>query len=421
VRRYVVIAMSAQPLDVLPQPDYDQTTIDLARLRIVAGSADRELQAVVELAAAGCGTARAAINIITADVQHQVAAAGTEASDCAREHSMCGVVLREPALVVVNDASSDPRFSSNPSINGELDNVRFYASVPLLGRSGNPIGRLCVFDVVVRELSAQEGRLLSVLGARVMDLLELHVRHTALEHSVVELSEARDELNRSNELLSHFAGQVSHDLRSPLTAILANTELLAEEPAIEDDKYLRSLAEGAVAAALRMVTMINEVLAYARLGADLDLTTVGLDAILDDVLRDLDPVIRSKHAEIVREPLPEVSVDRSQLYSVLLNLTSNALKFMPADARPLLHVAAEQVGDAWQITVADNGTGIPAERREAIFELYERDNRAVAGSGIGLATVRRIVEAHGGTITVGDSDLGGACFTFTLPVHPGQE
>ncbi|NYI45362.1 signal transduction histidine kinase [Nocardioides aromaticivorans] len=386
-------------------PSADQA---IARYRVLEEPGGRDLQALAELAALVCGVPNAAINLITRDHQHQVAAAGIDPSVCSREDSMCAVVLDDPAPVVAPDASVDPRFAENPFVSGEIDTVRFYASAPLVTPEGTTIGRLCVFDTEPHELAAERAAVLEVVAQRVVDVLELRLRSRQLELSQAELS-------RSNELLTLFAGQVSHDLRSPLTAILANTELLASEPAVVADPAVSELVTATYDAGRRMAGLIDTILGYARVGSEIERSVVPLDEVLDHVLDDLGPVLAQRSARIARAPLPEVVGDPTLLYTVLQNLVANAVKFTPPDRTPEVQVAATRDGDGWRVTVTDNGRGIPPADRDQVFALHARGDRSVQGSGIGLATARRAVEAHGGRIGVDDAPTGGAVVWLVLP------
>ena len=386
-------------------PSADQA---IARYRVLDEPGGRDLQALVELAALVCDVPNAAINLITRDHQHQVAAAGIDPSVCSREDSMCAVVLDDPAPVVAPDASVDPRFAENPFVSGAIDTVRFYASAPLVTPEGTTIGRLCVFDTQPHELAAERAAVLQVVAERVVDVLELRLRSRQLELSQAELS-------RSNELLTLFAGQVSHDLRSPLTAILANTELLATEPAVVADPVVTELVTATYDAGRRMAGLIDTILGYARVGSEVERRAVRLDEVLTHVLDDLGPVIAQRSARVTHEPLPEVAGDATLLYAVLQNLVANAVKFTPPERTPEVHVAAARDGDAWRVAVTDNGRGIPSADRDHVFALHARGDRSVQGSGIGLATARRAVEAHGGRIGVDDAPGGGTVVWFTLP------
>ncbi len=388
---------------------------EVERYALLTEPAGHELQSLVDLVAQVCEVPTAAINIVTRDHQHQVATAGFDPSICAREDSMCALVLTESAPVVVPDASVDERFSDNAFVTGSIGHVRFYASAPLVTPDGTILGRLCVFDDVVRELTPQQTQALTTLAVQVMEVLELRHRTRQLARSLEELESARDELRRSNQHLTLFAGQVSHDLRSPLTAILANAELLATEPVVETDTDLLSMVAAVNQAGQRMNRMIEEMLSYALEGGRLDLAATPLEQVVSLVLADLGPLVSQKGARIDVDELPTVTADADMLYSVVLNLLTNALKFARPDVSPHVRISATRAPTAWRVTVSDNGVGIAPERREAVFALFERGTDDVDGHGIGLATTRRLVEAHGGTVGAGESAAGGAAVWFELP------
>lgn len=399
----------------MPETDGPARDEEIDRYGVLRQPDDDGLQELVELSALACDAPRAAINIITSTQQHQVATAGVDRSICDRGDSMCAIVLDEPEVVVVPDAARDPRFAENPFVSGELADVRFYASAPLVTASGVVLGRLCVFDDLPRRLTPQRARVLDVLAARVVDVLDLRLRTRQLERSLADLTLARDQLNRSNELLTLFAAQVSHDLRTPLTAILANSELLLDEPPVSGEPGARELAEATLEAGRRMAGLIDSILHSARVGSHLEAEDVPLDKVLEHVLDDLQPALAARDATVGHGQLPVVRGDVTQLYSVMLNLVSNAVKFVPRGRAPQVTVEAEREGGAWRITVADNGRGVPLDQRESLFDLHVRGDDSVDGWGIGLATARRIVEDHGGAMGIADSPAGGAAVWFTLP------
>lgn len=387
----------------------------LGRYGVLDSGPSRDLQALVGIAAQICAVPNAAINLITSTHQHQVAAFGFEAAICMREDSMCAVVLERPEPVIVRNAAMDERFRDNPFVTGALGDVRFYASAPLTTPGGVIIGRLCVFDTEPRSLTAEQEHALTVLADRIVDALELRLRSRELEQSLSDLTAARDELRRSNDLLSVFAGQVSHDLRGPLSAIMASAEMLEQRDSVADDPLASRLVGTAMRASTRMAGLIEEILTHARVGARLERTETDLDAVLADVLTDLAPSIEHARATITADRLPTLWADGAQLYSVLLNLVSNALKYTRAGVDPVVTVTAHLHEDRWRIGVQDNGAGVPEADRERIFQLFTRVATEVAGSGIGLATCKRIVEVHGGSIGVDPAPDGGSRFWFELP------
>ena len=359
-----------------------------------------ELNAIVELAAQVCGTPMATINLITDIEQHQVATYGFDAGICRREDSMCAAVLGQDTPLVVPDAREDVRFRDNPFVTGVIGNVRFYASHQLTTLDGVIIGTLCVFDLEPRTLDEGQIEALGTLAERVVDVLELSLRSR--------------QLARSNERLSSFAGRVSHDLKSPLTSVSMSLEMLRERLA-DDDQADDAiwLLERAINGSRRMASLIDEVLSYASLGGAMSAEPVDLGEVLTDVLSDLSGSLAG--VEVSRGPLPTVVGDATQLRSVLQNLLDNASKYRHP-TRPLaITVSATQVADARvAVSVADNGLGVPVDERERVFKPRVRLSDDDRGSGIGLDTVRRVVQAHGGSIAITETPGGGATVTFEL-------
>ena len=394
----------------------------LAGYDVLGNAPERELQALVDIAAQVCAVPRAAINLITATHQQQIATTGFAAAICAREESMCAAVLEQTDRVVVPDASLDPRFRENPFVTGILGAVRFYASAPLTTPDGVIIGRLCVFDSQPRALHEAQEDALVAIAERVVDVLELRLRTRELEDSLAALTETRDELHRSNEALSVFAGQVSHDLRTPLTAIMASTEMLGQQPAVAEDEWSERLVATAFRSATRMAGMIEQILAHARVGAELHRSDTDLDDVLSSVLEDLGPTLTARSATVMTGALPSLPADGQQLYSVLLNLVSNAVKYARPGVAPVVEISAVRIDGSWRFSVRDNGIGISAADRERVFGLFNRVETSVDGSGIGLATVKRIIEAHGGSIGISSVDGPGTDVWFELPAElPRQD
>lgn len=227
--------------------------------------------------------------------------------------------------------------------------------------------------------------------------------------------ELREELRRSNEHLTLFAGQVSHDLRTPLTAILANAEMLASEPAVKGDDDLTWMVDGISRAAHRMNRMIEQMLDYAREGGAPAIGVTDLGRVVEVVLADLAPLVAESEAVVTVDPLPTLPSDADQLYAVMLNVVSNAIKFARPEVPPQIRIGAERLDDRWRVTVTDNGIGVAPERREAMFVLFARADKRIDGSGIGLAAAKRVVEAHGGRIGLDDAPGGGTTLWFELP------
>jgi signal transduction histidine kinase len=371
-----------------------------------------DLVELVEVAALVAGVPMATVNVITAAEQWQVAATGFEAAMCQREDSMCTLVLEGGTPVVVPDASRDERLRDNPFVTGKLGHVRFYASFPLRTPTDVVIGTLCVYDTVPGSLSPAQERALASLADRVVDQLELEMRTRALSGYVEELHQRQAELVASNDRLAAFAGQVSHDLRNPLAAVTTLLQALARDHGSLPPAS-RMLLRRALDGTARMSRLIEELLAFARLGGRLTRERVDLNAVVAEVFDDLADDL--SHASVTAGKLPVVWGDAVQLRAVIQNLLGNAVKFTRPAERPTIEVTGGWTGDCWRVEVTDRGPGVPAELRERMFEPLARCDESVEGSGIGLATCRRVIQAHGGRIGLDDAPEGGTCAWFELP------
>jgi signal transduction histidine kinase len=390
---------------------------ELDNYGVLARPPRSDLVALVEVAAQMADAPMAAINLFSDVEEHPVVTHGYVAGVRAREDSMCNVLLDLQEPVMVRDATEDERFRDNPNVDGTTGDVRFYAAEQLVTPQGVVIGALCVFGNEPRDLSDEQARSLRSLADRVVDLLELEVRTRELSGTVAELEAAQAELRRSNEQLTAFAGQVSHDLRNPLTAVSMSLRMIDE--AIGDDDGPSAgpevgwLLQRAIGGSERMQRLIDDLLAFARVGGELKRVRVDLEAVVGDVLADLEVAMQGATVEV--RDLPTVTGDRVQLRALLQNLLANAAKFTRAGEKPEVVVAGSRCAEGWRVEVSDHGPGIAEEDRERVFEPLSRIDDLVEGSGIGLTTCRRIVEAHGGRIGLAASPWGGTTAWFELP------
>lgn len=402
-----------------PGTDYvtnEQSRLDaLARYGLLDALPNPDLQSVVDLAAFVCGVPTAVVNIIDADQQRQLAAAGFEPGVMNRCDSMCTVTIEESEPVFVPDATLDPRFNTSPFVTGVLDNVRFYAASQLREPNGETLGTLCVFDHQVRDLAPEQRDGLDKLARMVMDVLELRRHAELLREALHEVRTTSNELLRSNAALRDFAGQVSHDLKNPLTGILGFVASVADLPGVGRDPDARSGLERALSSATRMWRMIEDVLAHASAGSRQDLQRVPLADVARWVIDDLEPTIDAAGATVTAGPLPVVTGDPTQLRVLLQNLVSNAVKFRRPDVPCEVRLTAEEDVHGWTLSVADNGIGIPVADRERVLDLFTRLRPDIEGSGIGLATVRRIAAAHQASLEIDDTAGGGTTIYVNLP------
>ena len=231
-----------------------------------------------------------------------------------------------------------------------------------------------------------------------------------------DLARKVEELARSNAELEQFAYVASHDLQEPLRMVAAYTQLLGERyrGKLDEnaDKFIGYASEGA----LRMQTLIQDLLAFSRIGRNgAALGHVDCGAVMDEVLLSLGPAMEETGALVTHTALPVVWADRSQMVQVFQNLIGNAIKFRGED--PAISVQAEKAGEQWLFSVSDNGIGIAPEYAENIFVVFQRLHARTEypGNGIGLAICKKIIQRYGGKIWVEPRAGHGSIFKFTMP------
>jgi PAS domain S-box-containing protein len=234
----------------------------------------------------------------------------------------------------------------------------------------------------------------------------------------VELAEARANLERSNAELDQFAYVASHDLKEPLILLSAYARMLEERHGEGLEEEGRTFLGHIRDEANRMKAMIDDLLDYSRLETRSgEATPVDLNEVLASACRTLEPTLEETGGSIEQPGnLPTVSGSQVQFERLFRNLLSNGIKFR-GDAEPLVRVSAEQADGSWRIDVADNGIGIDPAKAERVFDVFQRlhSQERYPGTGMGLAICKRIVERHGGEISVAPRDGGGSTFSFTLP------
>jgi PAS domain S-box-containing protein len=237
--------------------------------------------------------------------------------------------------------------------------------------------------------------------------------------SVVDITQrkrAETELKRSNEELERFAYVASHDLQEPLRMVGSYVQLLAKRYRGRLDADADEFIGFALDGALRMQRLIEDLLAFSRVGTrGAAFEPTAADRVLDQALASLKLAIEESGASIVRDPLPVLPADPGQLEHVFLNLISNAVKFRGAEA-PQIRIAATPDESTWHFTVRDNGIGIDPQYFDRIFVIFQRlhSRGDYPGTGIGLAITKKIVERHGGRIWVESAPGEGSTFHFTL-------
>jgi PAS domain S-box-containing protein len=224
-----------------------------------------------------------------------------------------------------------------------------------------------------------------------------------------------EDLLRSNKELEQFAYVASHDLQEPLRMISSFTQLLAQRYKDKLDNDANEFIQFAVDGALRMQNLINDLLDYSRVQSrGKSLSETDMNYVLGQTVNNLKYIIKEKRALITNDELPVIYADSGQMVQLLQNLIGNSLKFCKSS--PQVHISAKEEQDHYLFSVKDNGIGIEPQYFEKIFSIFQRlhQKEEYAGTGIGLAICRRIVERHGGRIFVESKPGKGSTFSFTI-------
>ncbi len=376
-------------LDTLPEEDYDNLTAIAAEI---------------------CGTPISLVSLLDDKRQWFKSHYGLEVTETPKEHAFCAHAIQHPdAMFVVMDAREDIRFRDNPLVTGE-PHVVFYAGMPLRDEQNLPLGTLCVIDHEPRQLSENQIHSLKALSSQVMNLLKLRKKKK-------ELEQALSDLEMKNKELEKFAFVAAHDIKSPLNHISALAGILSKvhAPRLDDDgNKMILLIQHAVD---KLKSLVDGVLKYSRAVNVLkeEQSTIRLDSLMKE-LKEL--FIADNTCSIrLNSTLKEVKTNKTALEQILINLVSNAIKYSDKETTKIeIGVATDHA--AYEFYVKDNGPGIPKDQHEAVFDIFKviapKDKFGNVGNGIGLATVKKLVEALEGNIRLESTPGEGTKFIFTI-------
>jgi hypothetical protein len=237
------------------------------------------------------------------------------------------------------------------------------------------------------------------------------------------IKERTTELESANRDLEEFSASVSHDLRAPLTNIHAYCNLLLENHASTLDKkghrYLHHIKDGA----MRMSALISDLLTLARVSRQgLHMGEADLNMVIDEVRREFDDETRDRGIEWRIGALPRIQCDEGLMRQVFVNLLANAVKYTRRSERPMIDVSHVPVDGKHAFMIKDNGIGFDMKYAERLFSPFQRlhSDKDFEGTGIGLATVERIVNKHAGRIWAKSEPGMGATFYFTVDTETGK-
>lgn len=291
-------------------------------------------------------------------------------------------------------------------------------------RAVNKIHNEGLYSFIIEQKKDEKMQFIQIRISGILDINNKFIGYMLMAHDITERIEGErslkryvDELARSNEELEQFAYVASHDLQEPLRMISSYLQLLERRYKGNLDKEADEFIWYAVDGVKRMQELINDILAYSRIGRKAkDFAHVDCNIVLRQVLINLQTVIEEKGAVIMCDPLPTVVADELQMNQLFQNLVANAIKF--CDNTPQLKIGAKRSGDEWLFSVGDNGVGIEREQFGRVFLMFQRlhSRKKYPGTGIGLPICKKIVERHGGRIWVESEPGKGSNFYFTIPV-----
>jgi PAS domain S-box-containing protein len=289
--------------------------------------------------------------------------------------------------------------------------------LPVLSEGGQVMAVLDFFTSALGQPDDELTEMMGTISTQIGQFMRSKQAEEALAHTAAELRLRAEELERSNAELEQFAYVASHDLSEPLRMIAGFVRLLSDRYKgrldADADEFIGYTIDGVE----RMQTLIDDLLAYSRVGRSTEARDVDLQVVFEEAKSALGATIGESGAIIEADPLPRVYGDPRELSQLLQNLLSNAIKFVPDD-QPRVEVRARPLDDdMWEVSVADNGIGIEPRHADRIFKMFQRlhGRDSYPGTGIGLAICKKIVERHGGAIDVEPGEEGGSVFRVTLP------
>ncbi|MBC7449059.1 MAG: GAF domain-containing sensor histidine kinase [Hymenobacteraceae bacterium] len=383
----------------------------LDRYEILDTDAEFAFDDLTRLASLVCQTPISLIGLMDNHRQWLKAHVGlpAEQTQLPRELAFCNYVVATGAPLEIANLTTDDRFADSPFVVGDAA-MRFYAGVPLLTADNYCLGTVCVIDSTPRELTNAQRQALTTIAEQVMAQLELKLRNRQLETGF-------DRLTRANRRLDQFTAMVSHDLKAPLASLLSLADLMLGDARQGDaDAVCEALTvmSGEVG---RMQSLVGCLLAFARSTRPMaTVEAVDLRILLNELRLTLPGASRFTFS--FGEWQPVLQTTPIPLRQVLYNLLFNAIHHHPAGEG---HISVEIMPGpgASRVTfrVSDDGAGIAPADRERVFLLFQRlrpHGLGPEGSGVGLATVKHVVEDHGGSIHIEDGPAGqGATFVFT--------
>lgn len=375
-------------LDTLPEKDFDNITALTANI---------------------CDVPISLVTLLDADRNFLKSHYGIPFNESPRDISFCGhAILEESNIFIIEDARKDIRFKDNPLVTDM--NAIFYAGVRLVNSEGYPLGTLCVFDTKPRILTKSQKKALTAMAYQVVNLFEARKRNRAL------LS-VQKELRERNEELKNFAGVVSHDMKMPLANMIITSDMLRTKYGQHLDEQGKEYLDYIKQSSFTLSEYVTGLLEHYETDKTASLRSEPFDS--QDLLEEIIELLNiNVDCEInLPEENIEMLANKVALEQILLNLIGNSLKYN--DKKKIkIDIDCEEKDGYYHFTITDNGMGIPKDRIGNIFDLFVTtgtlDRNGKKGNGIGLSTVKKLVNRLNGEIEVSSTLGEGTTFIFTI-------
>ena len=381
----------------------------LKEYNIINTGPDEDYDNLTFLAAAMCEVPIAKISVIDREKIWNKSVYGTEYREIDRKNSYCDRAIHDDNSILILKKSENPEvFEAAKDV--YQHEYSFYAGLPLHNPQGHAIAVFCIFDTEEKELSETQIKALHALAGQALKLFEFRKQKN-------KLYEVQNELKDKYRELEKFASVVSHDLKSPLANIISLSELLKDENKGKFDADTEQYLEFLMEASYSLRNYIDGILSFYRSDHVMqkDYTNVDLRKLLKPIV-DLYQV--SEHIQIkYPDDVMLHNVNKAAITQVIMNLISNALKYNDKEIRKI-NINFAKNEEFYFFEVQDNGKGIPQDRFEEIFDLFTTldtaDREGNLGSGIGLATVKKLVESMGGSVSISSEEGTGSTFKFSI-------
>ncbi len=375
-------------LDTLPEDQYDNIT---------------------RLAAQICHTPVSQITLVDSKRQWYKSNYGTEVQNVPRDVGFCAHTINEATgLLIVPDMSEDDRFKENPLVKDDPQ-VAFYAGICVKTPSGHSIGSLCVIDLKPRELNTYQIEALTTLADLIVQLFELN-------KSKKNLKATEKNLMFQNKELQRFASVAAHDIKSPLMNISSAMQLVLEKNHSQFSEEAVTLLSLAKKSALELSNMIDGILEISKKTNTLvsKKNSIELSHFFNEIS---DLIVKTNNVSFEYPGEKLIYASKTGLQQVFINLITNAIKHNDKES-PVVKILFEEHQLHYEFSVTDNGPGIDKRNHERIFQLFnvlnDQVDKETFGYGMGLCTVKRLVELMGGMIEV-DSEIDKGCtFKFSI-------